>query len=305
MRLLPYFKVLVFLAFLYFGITWLTEGAGDKRDADIPAAQPLWPNGAPGAKGKKDTDVPAVTVFLPAAAKATGAAVVLCPGGGYGGLAIDYEGYDVARWLNSLGIAGVVVRYRVAPYRHPYPLTDAQRALRYTRAHAKAWRIDPKRVGIMGFSAGGHLASTAGTHFDAGKRDAADPIDRQNCRPDFMVLVYPVISLTASFTHTGSRDNLLGKNASAELIKSLSNELQVTDQTPPAFLVHTTEDTVVPPENSIAFYLALHKAKVPAEIHIFEKGRHGLGLGQKNVAFSQWPGLCAEWLRVRKVLGKK
>jgi acetyl esterase/lipase len=217
---------------------------------------------------------------------------------------MDHEGHQVARWLNSLGVAGVIVRYRYGPYKHPYPLLDAQRAIRYTRAHAKQWRLDPKRVGILGFSAGGHLASSAATHFDPGTNDAEDPIEWQSCRPDFMVLVYAVISLTASYTHTGSRDNLLGKNAAPALVKNLSSELQVTDKTPPTFLVHTTEDTVVPPENSIAFYRALAKAKVPAEIHIFEKGQHGLGLGRKGFAFSRWPELCVEWLRVRKVLGK-
>jgi acetyl esterase/lipase len=278
--------------------------AAAKQEAGPPKPVLLWPNGAPGAKGKKEADTPAVFVYRAPPAKATGAAVVICPGGGYGGLAISYEGHDVARWLNSLGITGVVLRYRVAPYRHPYPLQDAQRALRYTRAHAKAWHVDPKRVGVLGFSAGGHLASSAGTHFDAGKKDAADPIDRLSCRPDFLVLVYPVISFTAPYTHTGSRNNLLGRNAPAELVKSLSSELQVTDKTPPAFLAHTTEDTGVPPENSIAFYLALRRAKVPAEIHVFEKGQHGLGLGRKGFAFSRWPELCAEWLRARKVLSR-
>jgi acetyl esterase/lipase len=277
----------------------------EKTKGQNPKPQPLWPKGAPGAKGKKDADIPAVIVYLPPAAKATGAAVVVCPGGGYGGLAMDHEGHQVARWLDSLGVAGVIVRYRVAPYRHPYPILDAQRAVRYTRAHAKQWHIDPHRVGILGFSAGGHLASTVGTHFDRGKKDAADPIDRENCRPDFMVLIYPVISLTASYSHTGSRNNLLGPRADTSLRKSLSNELQITHKTPPAFLVHTTEDTVVPPENSIAFYLALHRAKVPAEIHIFEKGQHGLGLGRKGFAFSRWPELCVDWLRVRKLLEKK
>jgi acetyl esterase/lipase len=270
-----------------------------------PREQPLWPKGAPGAKGKSAKDVPAVFVYLPPANKATGAAVVVCPGGGYGGLAISYEGHDVARWLNSLGVAGIVLRYRVAPdYRHPYPLLDAQRALRFTRAHAKRWGIDPRRVGILGFSAGGHLASTTGTHFDRGKPDATDPIDRKSCRPDFMILVYPVISFTAPFTHGGSRDNLLGKNAPKKLVKSLSNETRVTSRTPPTFLVHTSGDTAVQPENSVAFYLALHKAGVPAEIHIYEKGRHGLGLGKKGSAFASWPRRCADWLRVRKVLKK-
>jgi acetyl esterase/lipase len=281
---------------------WAADHSGSKP----PKALPLWPKGAPGAKGKTAQDIPSVFVYLPPASKATGAAVVICPGGAYAFLAITYEGHDVARWLNSFGVAGIVLQYRVAPrYRHPYPLLDAQRALRYTRAHAKKWHIDPKRVGILGFSAGGHLASTTGTHFDSGKTDAADPIDRHSCRPDFLVLVYPVISFTAPFSHFGSRDNLLGKNAPKKLTQSLSNETQVTDKTPPTFLVHTTEDNAVPPENSIAFYLALRKAKVPAEIHVYEKGRHGLGLGKKGRAFASWPGRCRDWLRGRKLLEKK
>jgi acetyl esterase/lipase len=289
---------------LLFGLS-STAASAEKKDVGPPKPQRLWHGDAPGAKGKKDMDVPAVIVYLPPPAKATGAAIVICPGGGYRGLAMDHEGHQIGRWLNSLGVAGVIVHYRVAPYKHPYPSLDAKRAVRFTRAHARQWHIDPQRVGILGFSAGGHLASTVGTHFDAGNKDAEDPIDRHSCRPDFMVLIYPVISLTASYTHTGSRDNLLGSNAAPTLVRSLSNELQVRDKTPPAFLAHTTEDTVVPPENSIAFYLALHKAKVPAEIHIFEKGQHGLGLGRKDFAFSHWPELCVDWLRGRKVLKKK
>jgi acetyl esterase/lipase len=289
-------------------LAWILAGRQLPAEAE-PAAQAsprpvaLWPKGAPGTLGTGDRDVPAVFVYLPPADRATGAAVVVCPGGGYGGLAISYEGHDVARWLNSFGVAGIVLRYRTAPhYRHPAPLQDAQRAIRYTRAHARAWGLDPGKIGILGFSAGGHLASTAGTHFDRGKADAPDPVDRQSCRPNFLVLVYPVISFTAPYTHTGSRDNLLGKNASRELIAQLSNEKQVTADTPPTFLVHTSEDNGVPPENSVAFYLALQKAHVPAEIHIFEKGRHGLGLGPKGSAFAAWPRLCEEWLRGRRVI---
>jgi acetyl esterase/lipase len=266
----------------------------------------LWPDGAPGAMGKEAADIPTVTVYLPPADKATGAAVVICPGGGYGALAMDHEGHQVARWLNSLGVAGIILKYRHAPgYHHPAPLLDAQRALRFTRSHASDWGVDPKRIGILGFSAGGHLASTAGTHFDAGKADASDPIDRLSCRPDFMVLVYPVISFTAPFTHKGSRSNLLGKTPDAGLVESLSNEKQVTAQTPPTFLAHTSEDTGVSPQNSVAFYLALHQHKVPAELHIFEKGGHGMGLGRGNLAFSHWPELCAAWLQTRQIIGKK
>jgi acetyl esterase/lipase len=264
----------------------------------------LWPDGAPGAVGNKPGDIPAVTVYLPPADKAAGAAVVICPGGGYGFLAMDHEGHQIARWLNSLGVAGIILEYRIAPrYHQPAPLLDAQRAIRLTRAHAGKWGIDPRRIGVLGFSAGGHLASTAATHFDAGRADARDPIDRQSCRPDFAVLVYGVITLTRPYTHVGSRNNLLGKDAGdAKLVEYYSNEKQVTKNTPPTFLVHTSEDTAVPPENSVLFYLALRKAGVPAELHVFENGRHGLGLGPKELAFSRWPGLCAAWFRTRQIL---
>jgi acetyl esterase/lipase len=266
----------------------------------------LWPEGAPGAKGKEERDTPSVTAYLPPADKATGAAVVICPGGGYGFLAMDHEGHQVARWVNSLGVAGIILQYRIAPrYHHPAPLQDAQRALRFTRAHAKQWGIDPHRVGILGFSAGGHLASTAATHFDDGKPDAPDPIDRLGCRPDFAVLVYPVITLTRPYAHLGSRDNLLGsRKGDARLVESLSNERQVTKATPPTFLAHTSEDTAVPPENSVLFYLALHKAGVPAELHVFQQGAHGLGLGPKRLPFSRWPALCADWMRQNHFLDR-
>lgn len=276
--------------------------AGEQK-AGKPVPQPLWPGEAPGAVGKAPQDIPSVTVYLPPADKNTGAAVVICPGGGYGFLAMDHEGHQIARWLNSFGVAGIILQYRIAPrYRHPAPLQDAQRALRYTRAQAEAWKIDPKRVGILGFSAGGHLASTAGTHFDSGDADSKDPVDRQSCRPDFLVLCYPVITFKGPFAHIGSRNNLLGKDASDELVENLCNDKQVTPKTPPTFLVHTTEDTGVPPENSILFYQALQKNKVPAELHIYDKGRHGLGLGPKDLPFSSWPERCQEWMRTQGVL---
>jgi acetyl esterase/lipase len=269
-----------------------------------PELRPLWPDGAPGAKGKDEKDVPGVLVYLPPKDRATGAAVVICPGGGYGFLAMDHEGHQVARWLNSFGVAGVILKYRIAPrYGHPAPLTDAQRALRYTRAHAQAWGVDPARVGILGFSAGGHLASTAGTHFDAGKQDAEDPVDRLSSRPDFLVLLYPVVSFSGPATHSGSRSNLIGKNPDPQLVEHLSNEKQVTARTPPTFLVHTDEDAGVVPENSVLFYLALRKHKVPAELHVFEKGKHGLGLGPRDLPFSAWPELCRAWLGSRGLLG--
>lgn len=275
------------------------------RAEDKPQPQPLWPDGAPSAKGTNESDVPTLTPYLPAAAKATGAAVVICPGGGYGMLAMDHEGHDVARWLNSLGVAGFVLRYRHAPYRHPVPLQDAQRALRAVRHRAKEWGVDPHRVGILGFSAGGHLASTAATHFDAGNRDATDPVERQSSRPDFAVLVYPVISFTTPYLHRGSRDNLLGKDADPKWVEDLSNEKQVTPRTPPTFLMHTNEDRGVVPENSVLFYLALRKAGVPAELHIYEKGKHGVGLAPKDAVLSTWTERCADWMRGRGLLEKK
>jgi acetyl esterase/lipase len=269
----------------------------------------LWPEGAPGARGNTDGDKPKLTVYLPDEQKATGASVVICPGGGYGHLAMDHEGHQIAQWLNSLGVAGFILQYRHrnsgTGYGHPVPLQDAQRAVRMVRSNAERYGIDPNRIGILGFSAGGHLASTAGTHFDKGNAEAKDPIDRVSCRPDFMVLVYPVISLSEPFAHTGSGRNLLGDNPEPKLLDYLSNEKQVTPETPPTFLVHTYEDKVVPAENSIYFYLALRKANVPAEMHLYLKGPHGFGLGKTVGAASSWPLRCAEWMRASGLLDKK
>jgi acetyl esterase/lipase len=276
----------------------------DEAKAKTPLA--LWPSGAPGAQGTEPADIPAVMAYVPHKSVATGAAVVICPGGGYGALAMDHEGYQIARWLNQNGVAGIIVRYRLGPkYHHPTQLHDAQRALRYTRAHAKAWGIDPDRVGILGFSAGGHLASTAGTHFDRGQPNAKDPINKLSSRPDFMVLMYPVITLTRPFAHGGSRTNLLGENPDPQLVESLCNDKHVTKDTPPTFLVHTSADTVVPPENSVLFYLALTKHKVPAELHIYEKGQHGLGLGPAGLPYSSWPDRCIAWMRTHGWLTAK
>ena len=272
-----------------------------------PKTELLWPNGAPGAKGDTDNDKPTLTIYLPPKDKATGAAVVICPGGGYGNVAMEHEGHQVAQWLNSCGVAGFILdyRHRKKGYGHPAPLQDAQRAIRTVRANAAEWGVKPDRIGILGFSAGGHLAATAATHFDKGSADAADPIDRASCRPDFAVLIYPVISFTEWYTHKGSRKNLLGDDPDPKLVESLSNEKQVTPETPPTFLIHTSGDTGVPAENSVAFYLALRKAKVPAEMHIFLKGEHGFGLGRKGEAASAWPGLCEQWMRAIGVLEKR
>jgi acetyl esterase/lipase len=269
----------------------------------------LWPDGAPGARGDDDGDKPSLTIYLPAAEKANGAAVVICPGGGYGHLAMDHEGHQIAEWLNSLGVVGFILKYRHsrsgAGYGHPAPLQDAQRAIRMVRSRAKQWNIDPGRVGIIGFSAGGHLASSAGTHFNTRYSEARDTVDEFSCRPDFMILGYPVISFTEWFTHSGSRKNLLGQNPDPELVENLSNEKQVTSQTPPTFLVHADDDKGVPPENSISFYLALRKAEVPAEMHIYEKGGHGFGPGVGKGACSSWMPRCADWMKGRGLLERK
>ncbi|MDQ3258139.1 MAG: alpha/beta hydrolase, partial [Acidobacteriota bacterium] len=235
--------------------------------------------------------------------KANGTAVIVCPGGGYGMHAMDHEGNQIGEWFNALGVAAFVLKYRLGPrYRHPAPLQDAQRAIRYVRHHAKELGVAPDRIGIMGFSAGGHLTATAGTHFDNGDAQAADPLGRMSSRPDFLILAYPVISFTESYTHKGSRKNLLGDAPDAQLVENLSNEKQVTPQTPPTFLFHTNEDTGVPPENSVAFYLALRKAKVPAELHVYERGKHGVGLAQKDPILSTWSARLADWLKTRGLI---
>jgi acetyl esterase/lipase len=287
--------------------------------ADEPAKAstviPLWPQGTPGAKGTDpDKDVPTLTICLPKPESATGAAVVVCPGGGYGMLAVDHEGKQVAEWLNSLGVAAFILKYRLGPrYHHPAMLDDAGRAIRTVRAGASRWGLDPHKVAIIGFSAGGHLASTAGTHFGAGKPDAEDPIERVSSRPDRLILVYPVIALATPFGHSGSLRNLLGDNPTQELVENLSNERQVTKDTPPTFLAHTNADKGVPAENSMLFALALRKAGVPVELHLFERGPHGLGLGRGTAqfkiapdpAFQVWPKLCETWLKNQGFLDKK
>jgi len=274
--------------------------------ADEPRRELLWPNGAPGAKGDKPEDKPTLTIFLPERSKANGTAVVICPGGGYGFLATDHEGKQIAEWLNSLGVAGFMLEYRHLGrgYGHPAPLQDAQRAIRTVRARAAQWNVNPTRIGIIGFSAGGHLASTAGTHFDKGDPQAADIIERASSRPDFMILCYPVIAFGEPYTHQGSQDNLIGKDAPPELVKSLSNEKQVTPDTPPTFLFHTDEDGLVPAEHSVQFYLALRKAKVPAELHIYQKGGHGQGLARHIPGTANWSKDCEDWLRGQKLLEK-
>ena len=265
-----------------------------------PKVELLWPAGAPGAKGEADGDKPTLTIYLPPQEEATGAAIVICPGGGYGAVEMHHQGHQVAQWLNSFGVAGVILKYRHrnsgAGYGHPAPLQDVQRAIRTVRSGADGWDVDPKRIGVLGFSAGGHLASSAATHFDERVYEARGEIDRVSARPDFAVLIYPVISFTEPFTHKGSRRNLLGTEPDPSLVEKMSNEKQVTPETPPTFLIHTWEDTAVPPENSIHFYLALRENKVPSEMHIFLKGRHGFGLGRSIPGTSIWPELCRNWM---------
>jgi acetyl esterase/lipase len=248
-----------------------------------------------------DVQNPDIAVYLPSKRFATGQAVVICPGGGYGILAYDLEGSDIARYLNSIGVAGVVLKYRlpisgntIEPYKAP--LMDAQRALRLVRFNAQEWNIDTAKIGIMGFSAGGHLASTLGTHFDYGNRSSSDPVERISCRPDFMILMYPVISFTDASAHTGSRDALLGKTAEKSLINKFSNELQVTKDTPPAFFVHADDDKTVPVENTLLMYKALRANNIPAELHILSEGKHGFGLGVGNDHISSWTNNLRLWL---------
>ncbi len=257
----------------------------------------LWPEGAPGAVGHDPVDIPTLTPYLPPKEKATRAAIVVCPGGGYGHLA-DHEGGPVAEWLNSIGVAAFVLKYRLGPrYHHPAPLQDAARAIRTLRARAAEWNLDPERIGILGFSAGGHLASTLGTHFDSGSAEAPDPIERVSSRPNLMILIYPVITMR-DHAHAGSKKNLLGPEPASELVALLSNEEHVTRETPPTFLVHTMTDPAVPVENSLSFAMALRKAGVPFEFHLYERGPHGFGLGKKDPILASWPDRCADWLRL-------
>jgi len=259
----------------------------------------LWPDGAPGALGSEDADVPTLTPYLAPAEKATGAAVIICPGGGYHHLA-DAHGQPVAEWLNSIGVAGFVLKYRHLRYKHPAPWQDAARAIRTVRANAADWGLDPKRIGIMGFSAGGHLATMTGTHFDAGRPDADDPIERVGSRPDLMILSVAVITMRPPHAHSGSVRNLLGEDPDPELVAFCSTDEQVTEQTPPTFIVDTFSDRGVPVENSLRFAAALRKAGVPCEMHIYEQGPHNflVAEGETRRILDTWWAHCADWLRV-------
>lgn len=245
---------------------------------------------------------PDLAIFLPSKKNATGEAVIICPGGGYAILAYDWEGIDIARRLNSEGIAAFVLKYRLPGsksniVRHKSSLLDVQRAMRLVRANAEKWHIDPGKIGIMGFSAGGHLASTLSTHYDKGDPSSSDPIDRFSCRPDFSVLVYPVISFNEEYTHIGSRNNLLGENADEKLVQYFSNELQVTEDTPPAILIHSNDDNAVPVEHSIAYFKALKDNSVVAEMHLYPYGGHGYSLALGQGHLSTWSVRVVEWIR--------
>lgn len=273
-------------------------------DSALPAPVPfpLWAPGAvPGARGDGPADVPTLTPYLlPPGERARGA-VIVCPGGGYGNLA-PHEGEPVARWLNGVGISAFVLRYRVAPYRHPHPLLDAQRAIRTVRHRAGEWGLDAGRIAILGFSAGGHLTVTAGTHHDAGDPQAADPVERQGCRPDAIVPCYAVVSFGAH-RHGGSMTNLLGPDPTEEQRRFLSGEEQVREDTPPAFVWHTADDAAVPALNSIALCAALARHGIPYELHVYASGRHGLGLAPDDPVVGTWTQHCAAWLRGRGFAG--
>lgn len=245
--------------------------------------------------------VPDIAVYLPSKRFASGQAVVICPGGGYWVLAYDLEGTDIARYLNSIGVAAIVLKYRLPTYGnciepHKAPLMDAQRAMRLVRHNAAKWNINPLKIGIMGFSAGGHLASTLGTHFDYGNPSASDSVELESCRPDFMILMYPVISFTDTSMHLGSREALLGKDPDPVLVTYYSNELQVKDDTPPAFIVHADNDNGVPVDNTLLMYKALRARHIPAEIHILSEGEHGFGLGGNNDHIASWTNNMKLWL---------
>jgi len=253
----------------------------------------LWENEIPGFDAGANCEVPCMTPYVLSTVSKHGAVIVM-PGGGYETRAY-HEGEPVALWLNSIGLSAFVLNYRVAPYRHPYPMIDAQRAIRLVRYNAEKWNIDSEKIGVLGFSAGGHLASTVGTHFDDGDVNSEDPVERVSSRPDAMILCYPVISF-GECRHHGSMINLIGENPPDDLRRSLSNEMHVSDNTPPAFLWHTADDDVVPVENSLIFAAALGRKNIDFELHVFPRGVHGLGLAESDPVVSIWTGLCEKWM---------
>jgi acetyl esterase/lipase len=297
------------ISFASFALRQNASGQDASSGQTNPEVHRLWSAEAPFAGGSEAIDMPTLRLYR-AESKEQTACVVVLPGGGYGNLAMDHEGTQIAAWLNEMGVTAAICVYRHRGgggnggkgYGDPVPMLDAQRAIRMVRAMANEWNIDPVRVGVIGFSAGGHLASTVSTHHDPGKPNDDDAIERVSSRPDFSILAYPVIAFDKSFTHRGSQKNLLGENADPELIASLSNELMVTAETPPTFLFHTAEDKAVPPENSVVYFSSLLAAGVPAEMHVFEKGKHGVGLAKGISGTNAWPELCKAWLRSRAIV---
>lgn len=283
------------------GTTGLTVTTTDAAAAEFPEPVLLWPDGAPGAKGDEDVDKPTIQVYR--AQEPNGAGVLICPGGGYGTLATDHEGHQLAVWYQKIGVTAAVLKYRLGRrYQHPAPLNDAQRGLRYLRSHADELKLSPDRIGVMGFSAGGHLAATLSTHYDAGDPQSKDPVERVSCRPDFTVLGYPVISLSAEYSHGGSARNLLGEEPDPELLKSLSNETQVTTDTPPALIFQTNEDKGVPAENALHYVLALRRHDVPCELHLYQNGPHGVGMGVGDPVLASWMDRLHDWLKTNAFL---
>ena len=249
----------------------------------------------------RNVQIPDIAVYLPPKRVSTGQAVVICPGGGYGVLSYQWEGIEVAKWLNSKGIAGIILKYRL-PYssnniiRYESPLLDAKRAMRLVRYHADKWNIDKNNIGILGFSAGGHLASSLLTQFDEGIADSKDPVDKVSSRPDFGVLLYPVISMYVPDVHMGSRINLLGEEPGEDLLRRFSGHLNIQDNTPQVFLVHSSDDGAVPVSNSIMFYKALQEKGISAELHIYPFGGHGYSLGLEQEYLNSWTDRCIDWL---------
>jgi acetyl esterase/lipase len=287
-----------------FGFTAMTSVL-----ARAQTAESLWPKGAvPGAKDTTAASRPSITFYPGDPAKAMGTSAVVCPGGGYDHLATDKEGIQVAKWLNTLGISAFVLKYRVTPYHHPIEMNDAKRAMRWVRANARRYKVDPGRTGIVGFSAGGHLASTVATKHDAGDPLAADTVDRQSCKPYFQILVYPVITMEGPFAHAGSRKNLLGDNPSPDLMRLLSSEKHVDVRTPPAYLVHAKDDPEVLLDNTMVYFDSLVSAGVPVQMKLFDHGPHGFGLADgvagapNNPTLAAWTGFCAIWMKERGFL---
>jgi acetyl esterase/lipase len=277
---------------------------------------PLWPEGVPGAIKDGGPEVmadgrvsnvhePSLVPFPAPAGRRSSTAVIICPGGAYNRLAIDKEGVATARWLNSLGVSAFVLKYRLKEYGHPAPLRDVLRAVRLLRSDAARWGVSPDKIGVLGFSAGGHLAASAGTLFDAPEGQTGADLDRVGARPDFLVLVYPVILLKGPYASASSRRGLLGETPAPQLLDALSLDARVTKDTPPAFIVHGGTDTSVPPENSVLFHMALRRAGVAAELHLYREGAHGIGLEPKHGPISDWPARCAEWLLARGLLSPR